>query len=127
MSILYELLSVEDLKELSEENKVELISEIILTGRYDYFQKFKSLFDKEVPLIISSNKILELIPMNIDVELFEYILNSYNFAQGQHFFYNYAKNSDDMRIREIVYNYFIDNYSHVVVDNMSMYEELLSN
>ena len=127
MSILYELLSVEDLKELSEENKVELISEIILTGRYDYFQKFKSLFDKEVPLIISSNKILELIPMNIDVELFEYILNSYKFAQGQHFFYNYAKNSDDMRIREIVYNYFIDNYSHVVVDNMSMYEELLSN
>ena len=51
MSILYELLSVEDLKGLSEENKVDLMSEIVLTGRYDYFQKFKSLFDKEITLI----------------------------------------------------------------------------
>ena len=65
--------------------------------------------------------------MNIDFELFEYILTNYKFTQGQHFFYNYAKYSEDMDIRELVYNYFIDNFSHVVVDNMAMYEELLGN
>lgn len=125
MSILYDVLTVENLKFLSNEQRKEFISEIIITGNYEYFLKFKELLKKDITEIFTATQMLELIPISIDVELFDLVINSYTFPQGQHFFYNFALQSSDMRIREIVYNYFIDNYSHVMVDNMEMYENLI--
>ena len=65
------------------------------------------------------------IVLGIYDELFEYILNTYRFKNGQQFFYNYAVHSDSVRIKELVYDYFIENFSHVVFDNMDMYEALI--
>ena len=125
MSILYDILVVDDLKNIDDQQKLEFFYEIINTGNYDYFNKFKTLLSGELQDLIPANKVLELLPMIIDVKLFEFFLNHYEFKQGQHFFFNYAKNNKSIEIKKLVYDYFVDIFSHVIFDNMEMYEELL--
>lgn len=125
MSILYELVSVNSMKDLSPQHKKDLISEIIMSGNWPRFMKFKEILDGDINDIITSDEILGLIPMLIDIELFQYILDRYDFKQGQQFFYNYALYNNNDVIKEMVYNYFVDNYSHIMIDKMEMYETLI--
>lgn len=125
MTMLYDIVSVDTIAQMTYEQKIDFMSEIILTGRYDYFHKFKDIFGSDIREHITSTHILEMLPMIIEPKFFEYIITNYEFEQGQHFFYNYAKHSESKVVRELVYNYFVDNYSYIMLDNMSKYEELL--
>ncbi len=125
MTVLYDILTASDLKEITAEQKKEFLSEIILMGKYCYFEKFKGIVDGDVTRIISEERILQLLPTNIDDALFAYILSNYKFKNGQQFFYNFAIHSNSVRIKELVYDYFVENFSHVMIDNMDMYEALI--
>lgn len=127
MSVLYDILSPKDLEHLSEDKKKEFLSEIITFGKIEYFEKFKNIMKCSIFEIISGTDILKVLPMVIDPELFKIILDSYDFEQGQHFFYNYATYNTNKKIKEMVYDYFVDNYSHVLFDKMEKYGELLEN
>ncbi len=125
MTVLYDILSVSDLEKLTNEEKLEFLTEIIITGKYSYFEKFKGIVGDGLSDVIPESRMLQILPVSIDDELFEYILNTYKFKNGQQFFYNYAVHSDSVRIKELVYDYFIENFSHLVFDNMDMYEALI--
>lgn len=125
MTILYDILTPDDLSGFSPDKKIEFIHEIIVTGKYCYFEKFKNILPEEVSSLIPAETMLELLPINIDDKLFEYILNNYEFKNGQHFFYNFAMHSESMRIKELVYDYFVENFSHIIFDNIDMYEALI--
>jgi len=125
MTILYDVVDIKTLESIDIINKVKLISEIIIIGKIHYYNKFIVLLEKNISNYISATEMLKLLPMDIDVELLEMILNSYKFEQGMHFFFNYAINNDNTAVREIIYDYFIDNYSHVMIDNMGLYSQLL--
>ena len=127
MSVLYDILDPSDLKTLQNDKKKEFISEIITFGKLIYFEKFKTIIEQNVFEMISSIEMLTLLPMIIDPELFRIILDNYDFEQGQHFFYNYAKYNENPKIKEMVYDYFVDNFSHVLFDKMEMYERLIEN
>lgn len=125
MTVLYDVLTIKKLENLTESQKRQFISEIIICGKYEYFDKFKGIFDKDITEVIDSDEILKLLPMIIDSELLEFVLDNYEFKQGQYFFYNYALHNDNSKIKEIVYNYFVDNFSHIMIDKMAKYEALL--
>ena len=127
MSVLYKILTTDDLIALTIEQKMDFISEIIMTGSFEYFEKFIGVLDDNIYEYISSAEVLELLPMKIDPQLLSFIIDNYEFEQGQHFFYNYAYHNDNLEIKRIVYDYFVENYSHIMLDNMGKYESLLEN
>ena len=43
MTVLYDILDVTDLEKLTNEEKLEFLTEIIITGKYSYFEKFKGI------------------------------------------------------------------------------------
>ena len=127
MTILYEALLPKDLKELSEHQKIEFISELITFGKIEFFNKFKDIMDTNIFEFISPTEMLKILPMTIDPELLVLILDYYDFKQGQHFFYNYAIFNKNKKIKILVYEYFVENYSDVLIDNMKKYETMLEN
>lgn len=125
MTVLYDILRVSDLNHLTTEQRKDFIAELVVGGNHQRFEKYRPLFEGEIESIFSEDKILELLPCNIDDSFFEYILSRYDFKNRQHFFYNYAYHSDSMQIKEMVYNYFVENFSHIIFDNMDMYDALI--
>ncbi len=127
MTKLYDIISVESLKKLSDLEKKELMFDIILNGKYIYFDKFKKIFDDEITKYITSDEMLIYLPTNADAEMIEYILKHYTFEQGQYFFYNYAINNENKEIKKLIYEYFVENHSDILIDNMSKYNDLIEN
>lgn len=125
MSVLYDLIPGDVLINLPIEKKIEFLSEIITEGNFEYFNKFKSILPDEITKYIDADKMLSLIPIDMDVDFFEYVIHAYEYKQGRHFFYNYALYSLNGEIKRIVYKYFVDNFSDVMFDNMDMYEALI--
>lgn len=127
MSVLYDILTPTELEGLSEDKKKEFLSEIITFGKIKYFEKFRGIMKKDIFETLTSSEILTLLPMVIDAELFQLILDNYSFEQGQHFFYNYASYNENKNIKEMVYNYFVEHFSDVLFDKMAKYEALIEN
>lgn len=125
MSILYEIIKPEILINESYEFKKTFLSEIISSGSIQYYNKFKPIIDQPLNEIYTSQEILIILTLHIDVELFELILSSFKFDNVIAFFFNYANHNDNLAIRESVYNYIVENHSDLIIDNMDMYEKLL--
>jgi hypothetical protein len=107
--------------------KKELMFDIILNGKYIYFDKFKKIFDDDITKYITSDEMLIYLPTNADAAMIEYILKNYTFEQGQYFFYNYAINNENKEIKKLIYEYFVENHSDILIDNMSKYNDLIEN
>ncbi len=122
----FELIDIEIVKSLSYENKKEFLSSVILTGKIAYYEKFFLSLGVDITDMFSSNEILMILPMNIDSELLELILNKFEFPNGQTFFYNYALYQHQLNNKIVIFNYFADNYSDVMIDNMQFYERLIT-
>lgn len=123
MTILYDILDNKVLSGLSVENKKIFISEVILTGNFEYFKKFS--VGLNMTEVFNSDEILKLLPMNIDTDLLNYFLETFEFNQGMNFFYNYALFNDNNSIREVIYEYFVENYSDIIFEKMNMYSKLV--
>ena len=74
MTKLYDIISVESLKKLSDLEKKEIMFDIILNGKYIYFDKFKKIFDDDITKYITSDEMLIYLPTNADAAMIEYIL-----------------------------------------------------
>ena len=74
MTKLYDIISAESLKKLSDLEKKELMFDIILNGKYIYFDKFKKIFDDDITKYITSDEMLIYLPTNADAAMIEYIL-----------------------------------------------------
>lgn len=127
MSYLYNIIDPKSLVSLSYEDKKIIIQELIMYGNYTLFDKFSIIFDKPIYDILTVDEILVVIPLNMDFLLFEYIIDNYTFENGHNFFYNYAILTDNFDIKTKVYEYFEDNHSDLILDNLKMYNKLIEN
>lgn len=126
MDYVYELLSEEHLKKLPEENKKIFFSDVILSGKLKNYQKFLSIFDDDITTFFTSDDIKKLLPMNIDYELLEILLTTFKFPNSEVFFYNYSVFQPNPENKQLIYDFYVDNYSDVMVDNLKFYENMLT-
>lgn len=128
MTLLYNHISADDVFEYlnNDNDKIkDFLSEIIMTGQFEIYNKFILVPTIDLKLFFNSVDILKLLPMFSDVEIITHIMNTYEFENGLTFFYNYAMYNTSKEVKNVVYNYLVENYSHVILDNLQLYSKLI--
>ncbi len=126
MYLSYELLDLDCVDKMTDEIKKQFYSDVVSTGKIMFYEKFIVGSGLKLNEIFSYDEILKLLPISLDSDFLEIILKSFEFPQGDKFFYNYGLYHVDMDVKIVIYNYFVDNYSYLMVDNCGQYDRLLT-
>lgn len=121
----FDIVSADSFLAFTDNEKKDFIIEILITGKFYNYKKF--IIDNGFSIVdfLNNVEVLRFLPFCIDVELIKIVLTSYEFPNGLQFFFNYGLTIPNKDVKAVIYEYFENNFSHIMFDNMQLYEKLL--